>query len=287
MINYAFPMRHLLALSVVLVFLLGACGKSDTDTPKLAFDYAFEANQPRLNNLGQPAALPAGHAALTPDFKSMSVHYIELAPTATTLLGKGAILYQGAETTKGGDKAVDFDQAPNLPAGQQFAELDLGKLPAGTYEWVRVSVTYQAYDIRFNLADGPFPLQNQKGRVASFVGFNTYISKVKPREKELTVSANKRQGFWAFETELEGAYAQYNNIFSGEAPAGATTVVNPLFATSPVPPGSCVVTGRFAQPLVITGDETENLVISLSFSIKQSFEWEDNNGNGQWDIYRV
>jgi hypothetical protein len=61
--------------------------------------------------------------------------------------------------------------------------------------------------------------------------------------------------------------------------------VNPLFASSPIPPGSCVVTGKFATPLVITGQETENLTLTLSFSINNSFEWIDSNGNGQLDIY--
>ena len=70
----------------------------------------------------------------------------------------------------------------------------------------------------------------------------------------------------------------------GESPAGATTVVNPIDATSPVPAGSCVITGAFSEPLIINGDETGELYISLSFSNNQSFEWVDTNGNGQWDI---
>jgi hypothetical protein len=40
------------------------------------------------------------------------------------------------------------------------------------------------------------------------------------------------------------------------------------------------VTGAFAQPLVITGNETEDIVITLSLSSNQSFEWQDGNGNG-------
>ena len=69
------------------------------------------------------------------------------------------------------------------------------------------------------------------------------------------------------------------------APAGSTTVVNPLFATSPIPAGSCVVTGKFDRPLVISGNETEDITVTLSFSINNSFEWKDTNGNGKLDIY--
>ena len=78
--------------------------------------------------------------------------------------------------------------------------------------------------------------------------------------------------------------ADYNAIYTGQSPAGATTVVNPIDATSPVPAGSCVITGAFSEPLIINGDETGELYISLSFSNNQSFEWVDTNGNGQWDI---
>ncbi len=267
----------------VTLFFQGC--KREAEKAKLAFEYQFNADQVRLNNLGQPTALPAGHAALTPDFRKMSVHYIELAPSAFTLLGQGEIVYHGAETTKGGENAVDFDKAPVLAAGQEFAEIDLAELAPGTYEWVRVSVTYQNYDIRFTFNDGTNTYADNLATVASFVGFNTYISTVTPFEKPLVVNANKKQGFWGLETRVTGPYAAYNRLVSGQAPDGATTVVNPLFATSPVPQGSCVVTGKFAQPLVITGNETGKLKIKLSFSVNKSFEWKDTNGNNKWDLY--
>ena len=69
----------------------------------------------------------------------------------------------------------------------------------------------------------------------------------------------------------------------GQAPAGATTVVNPLFASSPIPAGSCLVTGAFETPLSITGNETEDVTVILSVSTNQSFEWTDPDGNGQYD----
>jgi hypothetical protein len=278
--------KSFLALALLLT-IFTACKKTESaaDGNKIAFEYQFDTQQPRLNNIGQPAQIPAGNAALTPDFRSMSVHYIELAPNALTLLGKGQILYKGAETNKGGEAAVDFDQAPNLKAGEQFAEIDLSKLAPGTYEWVRVSVTYQNYDIRFSFTDDAnINLTDQLASVSSFVGFNTYISSVKPFQLPLTVNANRRQGFWGVETRLDAPFSAFNNVSSGQSPPGATTVVNPLFATSPVPAGSCVVTGKFAQPLVITGNETGKLLISLSFSVNKSFEWKDANGNGKWDI---
>ncbi|HND90017.1 MAG TPA: hypothetical protein PK971_16910, partial [Saprospiraceae bacterium] len=247
-------MRHSLFPILLLPLLLIAC-KKDSDgssDAQLKFQFRFDPNQQRLNNLGLPATLPAGHAALTPSFRSMSVHYIELAPNALTALGKGAIVYHAPETSKGGETAVDFDQAAKAGADQVFAKISLRDLPPGTYEWVRASVTYQQYDVTFNINKLPLigDLKQQKGTVASFVGFNTYITSVTPRTKTLSVNDDKKQGFWVFETDLTPPYDAYNQLSSGEAPAGATTVVNPLFSTSPIPPGSCVVTGKFAQPLV-------------------------------------
>jgi hypothetical protein len=280
-------LRYLGAFAALVVGL-SACTKSESDSAaNLQFRLKFDVTQARLNNVGQPAPLPAGHAAQTPTFRQMSLHYIELAPNALTLLGQGAIVYKAPETTAGGDNAVDFDQAKKAGDNEIFTTISLRDVPPGTYEWVRASVTYQNYDVRFNIRNvsAVGDLLDQQGTVASFVGFNTYIKSVTPRTKVLQVNDDKRQGFWAFETNLSGAYAAYNNLSSGEAPAGSTTVVNPLFATSPIPAGSCVVTGKLVQPLVVTGDETEDVTVALSFSVNQSFEWVDTNGNGQLDFY--
>lgn len=277
-----------LLLAMAALFFFSNCKKDSTnESPNLQFTFQFDANQARLNNIGQPASIPAGHAAQTPTFQEMSVHYIELAPSALTQLGDGAIVYKGAETSKGGDNAVDFDRVAKGGAGEIFTKISLKNVPPGTYEWVRASVTYQNYEVFFNINDIPIvgDLPQQKGTVASFVGFNTYISTISPRSKTLTVNDDKKQGFWAFETNLTPPYDTYNQLYSGDAPANATTVVNPLFNSSPVPPGSCVVTGKFTTPLVITGEETQDLTVTLSFSINQSFEWVDDNANGQLDFY--
>lgn len=281
-------MKNCSFLLLALSILFSNCKKETSDSgANLQFQFKFDPAQARLNNIGQPAAIPAGHAAQTPEFNEMSVHYIELAPTAFTLLGAGAIVYKGAETAQGGENAVDFDQVAKGGDAQVFTKISLKNVPPGTYEWVRASVTYQNYDVRFNINNIPLVgnLPQQKGTVASFVGFNTYIGSITPRSKTLAVNDDKKQGFWAFETNLTPPYDAYNQLSSGDAPAGATTVVNPLFDSSPIPAGSCVVTGKFDTPLVVTGKETEDLTVTLSFSIQQSFEWVDDNANGQLDIY--
>jgi hypothetical protein len=71
---------------------------------------------------------------------------------------------------------------------------------------------------------------------------------------------------------------------SGQAPEGSTTVVNPLFATSPVPQGSCVVTAAFAPgKLKITGKETADMVVQVVLSTNKSFEWKEVVQDGKWE----
>lgn len=278
-------------LFIALMTAASSCQKDNNPTdesgPNLNFQFKFAPNQVRLNNLGQISNIPQGHAAQTPDFHRLSVHYIELAPTALTQLGSGAILYKAPETTAGGENAIDFNKADVAGENEVFTKISLKNVPPGTYQWVRASVAYQNYDIRFNINNVPVigDLNDQQGTVASFLGFNTYITDIKPRERMLAVNDDKKQGFWVFETALTAPYNTYDQLYSGQAPAGATTVVNPLGPENPVPPGSCVITGQFAQPLVVTGQETGDITVTLSFSINKSFEWVDSNGNGKLDFY--
>jgi hypothetical protein len=108
------------------------------------------------------------------------------------------------------------------------------------------------------------------------VGYNTYIGSYLVNTQTIAVNDDKLQGYWGMEVVTPFV----TQTFQGQSPQGATTVPNPLASTSPIPAGSCVVTGNFAEPLVITGSETEDIVVTLSLSSNQSFEWIDTNSNG-------
>ncbi|MGB1205870.1 MAG: hypothetical protein ACPG5B_09500 [Chitinophagales bacterium] len=233
----------------------------------IIFKFEFDETQERLNNIGLPAEIPAGHAAQTPNFRSISAHYVELAPLPFTLLGEGAVLYKGEETEIGGEKAIDFDKATLADEGEIFLSVPISSIPTDSYQYLRVSLSYQNYDIQLRALG--FDIT---GTLASFIGYNTYIDDFGIKNDIVSVHANRRQGFWAFETD-------FSEPLVGEAPAGAVTVPNPLFDSSPIPQGSCVVTGPFEQALAITGEETEDIIITISLSINNSFEWVDNNNN--------
>lgn len=242
--------------------------------PKLIIKFKFDSNQARLDNLGQPSYVPFGHAAQSPIFNKISSHYVEFAPDANTQLGAGDIVYYGQETTLGGANAIDFSQAKIVAEGETFLEIPLKELAIGSYEWMRVSLSYQNYQIKIRK---PSSSIEYDGTLESFVGFNTYIGTHSIGNTFFQVDGNKPQGYWAF------ALNDFPYSSSGQAPAGATTVPNPIAGTSPIPLSSCVVTGKFIAPLEITGLEKKNVVVTLSLSTNKSFEWIDTNGNGKFD----
>jgi hypothetical protein len=267
---------------LVAVALLISCQKNTEVTaagPQVNFIFKFDSTQARLNGQGNPSVLPSNHAGQSPRFNSMSAHYLELTPNQLTLPGAGQVLYRAPEVTNGGANAIDFSRAKFAGNNQVFLSVPLSSLAAGTYNWLRVSLAYQNYNVYVNASAAG---QNivLDATVASFIGYNTYVGTYKIKDSAVVENANKLQGYWAFETTIPG----FGGIVrKGQAPPGATTVPNPLFATSPVPPGSCLVTGQFAVPLVITGTETNDINIIVSLSTNKSFEWMNADGNNTYD----
>lgn len=263
---------------IVLIFFaaiisISSCSSDSTSEPMLIIKFKFDPTQARLNNLGQPSNVASGNAAQTPIFNNISAHYVEMAPNATTQLGQGAILYHAPETNDGGINAIDFDQSKIVAEGETFLKIPLREVAAGSYEWMRVSLSYQNYQISVHAANG----NDYAGTLASFVGFNTYISTFNIGNNIFPINANRAQGYWAFGLNDQ----PYSS--SGQAQAGATTVPNPIAATSPIPSGSCVVTGKFPNNLVITGNESNDVVVTLSLSINKSFEWQEVIADGKFE----
>ena len=61
------------------------------------------------------------------------------------------------------------------------------------------------------------------------------------------------------------------------------TVVNPISSTSPIPDGSCVVTGKFNTPLIVLESNDDDINVTLSFSTNNSFEWLDLVPDGKYE----
>jgi hypothetical protein len=270
----------------------GACSPNTTFVPdaaagpRLIFKFKFDSTQVRLNNFGNPSTVPAGNAAQSPVFNLMSQHYIELAGNFDSL-GQGDVIYMGASTTAGGANAISYCSSTQTGENQVFFSKAISQITPGTYDWLRVSLAYQNYNITYKANAVPGS-HIGTGTIASFIGYKTYVTGYKMNGHDHTPSSstggagNHVQGYWGFETSVAGS----NYFVDGQAPG--TTVPNPLFASSPIPAGSCVVTGKFVDnsmsysPLVITGSETSDIVITVSLSTNKSFEWHEVTADGYY-----
>jgi len=277
-------MKKLIYFAAALILIVSSC-KKDPDPvpeptpagPQLIFKFKFDSTQVRLDNLGNPATIPSGNEAQSPKFNSMAAHYIELAPGDLTPLGNGEVIYRATENTLGWTNAVEFDDLNLVGEGEEVFSIPISQVAFGNYKWIRLSVAYQNYDIKFK--------SNSYvgwGTIASFLSFNTWINNYTINTQSISVNDDKLQGYWGFEANIP--FFGYYTL-TGQAPAGATTVVNPLQATSPIPAGSCVITAQFMDAsgnplnLSITGNETEDIIVTVSISTNKSFEWIENSGD--------
>ena len=252
--------------------------------PKLIFKFKFDSTQARLNAFGQPTTVAPGNGAQCPKFNGMSTHYIEMSQNDNTQVGAGAVLYHAEETTCGGSKAIVFCKSVVCKEDDVCFSIPISSVTPGTYKWLRVSLAYQNYDIKVQtVSAGAID-----GTIGSFVGFNTYLSQYKMHGAVMTPTAgggagNHAQGYWGFYANVLGTTVKSD----GQAPA--TTVVNPN-PSSPIPAGSCLVTGAFEKfiapgvgaPLTITGSETQDIIITISLSTNKSFEWTEHTVDGRF-----
>jgi hypothetical protein len=276
-----------LCILFLTIFFISASGCKDDPQYSVHFRVKFDGLQERLNNVGFPSAVGAGRSAQTPLMNKIGIQQLELTTGNTTALGKGLMLLSTPETTAGGEGAIDFSQVKMAKEGEAFLTVPMKNMAVGRYEFARVSVAYQNFDVLFNMYNVPFvgSFLDQRGTIASFLGQNNYILPYTVWSKSDNLAkGNYKQGYWCFETKLVSSYASNDKMFNGQSPDGSTTVVNMMAATVPNPLGSGIVTGKFDTPLSITGGETEDIYITLTFSVNRSFEWEESiERNGKWD----
>ena len=309
-------MKKLMFLSQLILVAFVSCKKDSKTTtaaitppppPSLKFVFKFDSTQVRLGDSGQVTTVPANHRAQNPRFNGMSSHYIELSPSAATQVGAGNVLYKTTTvaqnppitiTNASGSQtyttAISFDQENVVGQGGHFFSIPLSLVTPGTYQYLRISVAYQNYDVKYGILAGTvvnsytFPSNfYTTGTIASFIGYNTYIGNYTIKSQNIAVNGTRQQGYWGFESAPYIVNSTTYTIAAsqGQTPQGATTVVNPLFASSAIPPGSCLVTGQFVSPagtaeaLTITGHETSDIVITVSLSTNNSFEWKHNPAN--------
>lgn len=262
-------------LFLVLTATLISC-KKDKDEALLVFKYTFDSQATREDNFGNPSVIASGNAAQTPDFNFLGVHSIELINYVVSLPSSSTVIYKGAERSFNGETGIDFEQEVIIGDGEILVKIPISSITPGSYTYLRNSLGYQNYNIDFIYTDASLGTLNLNAEIASFVGFKTFISNFKVGNETIVVNDMVDQGYWAFNVS-----SPVNITESGQAPS--TTVPNPLDAVSPIPLGSCLVTGAFESPLVITGNETEDVIVEVAISINNSFEWVDTNPDGLYE----
>jgi hypothetical protein len=264
-------------LFICSLLLFSLSCKKEKDEPMLIVKYTFSPTQERLGNFGEPQDIPEGNAAQTPNFHLIGIGSLELIATVNELPTLNSLLYVGPLTNEGGEEAFDFDQQLRVSNGEIMFRIPLKDITPGTYTYLRNSVEFQSYDINFIYTDATLGELSFTGRLASFVGFKQFIRSYKIKDETVTVNANKTQGYFGFEYTVPVLGTQ---VLEGQAPG--TTVPNSL-PSSPIPLGSCLVTGPFVNPLTITGNETEDIVLNVSISINNSFEWTEIVEDGKYE----
>ena len=279
-----------LTLTVIVLF---SCSSDDEISPQellLNITFIMDSNAARLDNLGDPVSVPSGNAAQSPDFGILGLHFIGLNPDKFTPYDNGVTVFSSPTTEEGGIAAIDFESELFLTEPDNKFSIPLNNIASGEYEYFRNSIGFQKYNITYNLGgasanpDWPSGLNDDidiDGTLASFLGYNTYIENYMIVNQTVDVNANKLQGYFGLESNGIIGGQQISELTEGNAPQ--TTVPNPIDDTSPVPAGSCVVTGKFPEALIIPENPTEDINIQVIISINKSFEWQDGNGNNKYE----
>lgn len=282
-----------LILFSLMSILLFSCKKNDENTPEPLLNITFEMDSTagRLDNFGDTVAIPAGNAAQSPDFEILGLHFIGLYPDKFTAYENGVTVFSSPTTQAGGIAAIDFEKELLLTETDNKLSIPLSQVSSGTYQYFRSSIGFQKFNITYNLGGAATTKTNWpsgisddidvNGTLASFLGYNTYIKNYTLVTQTVNVNANKTQGYFGLESNGTIAGQQVNDLIEGNAPQ--TTVPNPINTTSPVPAGSCVVTGFFPDALIIPENPTRDINIKVVISINKSFEWKDANGNGKYE----
>ena len=90
-----------------------------------------------------------------------------------------------------------------------FYSTPISAIASGTYKWLRLSLSYQNYDIPYKANALTTANHIGTGIIGSFLGYKTYVEKYKVKSQCIVPSAsvggafvNHLQGYWGFKTIL-------------------------------------------------------------------------------------
>ena len=274
------------SMAVILAALsMFSCNKDVKEFVSQYFISEADPSGARLDWDGNSSEVAAGNIGITPDsVLNIGIHYLELVQDANTAYKSGVIIYRSPETFQGGEIAIDFDSLLFLAPGTEIFNANLRKIPPGTYSYIRASVTCISYGITVDLDDvpGAGAVNNVPATMYSFLGYRTYIGSIQADTNDQEINANRALGFWLLETRQPEA--DWNKVIQTQLNSNLVTVVNELSDSAPIPNSTAIITGVFDEPLVITGEESDDLYLTLTFSVNKVIEVADANSDGTWDL---
>lgn len=308
---------------IFLVSLFASCTKG-TNERYLILKFRFTDTLQPLNDTGKiytdADRQSLGWTGLTPIVNKISAHKVLFYNNDPSLNEAPYPVYIGKEsfTKRFGDSlGIDYDKASMVKEGENLIEIPLSTLRPGTYNWMLVELSYQnlTVPIRLDSVWQPVYINNQiaipsaglfgvySATVAGFSGFNHffntgfYINKYFYRSNKDSFYLN--DGWYFTESTLGANGFNYPLDSTYLSDRGEIVKVNPLhknpLANSKNLSAALFQTLKFTKqgnpimtttPLVITGNETESIVIECALATKNCFEWRDNRTNGMWDAYR-
>jgi len=289
----------------LLALLFASCTKVGVGERYLIIKFKFNDTLPRMNDAGNIIgdSIGFGNAAVTPKFNSISVNFLALFANDSSKYADANPIYTAAIKDS---TAFNFSQYKIVSEGETFYEIPLSSIKAGTYKWLGAGLAYSNMDVPFRI---DYVFNNNAynssytGTVATLLGASTYVDSMKIKDNYTYKKSNQPQGFWAFESRF-GFGGFLDSIFTRNdyVATNGTTVVNPLFGNTIIPNFKTygITTGKIynnraykngefkleESPLVITGLETESIILELNLSTKNSFIWKDDNNNKMWEPFK-
>ena len=306
-----------IAWIALVALIFGACTKG-TNERYLILKFKFNDTLAPLNDTGGLYVMPNGNAAQTPVYNNIAANYVALSADST--FTNMALVY-GTYLNDTTTNFVNYKNLVKVKDGEAFVSISLASIKPGTYNWLRVSIAYQNFDIKFRLDSNvasfsqngvqyPGAIFNGDyiGTIAAFSAFSTFVDENGYIINEHKVPAYNQyigNGVWALETHLGTGGIYYPSDYLNITGRANTTSVNPLWATrnSPTPKRSAVLTANLNSiqydkygvkppaiaiaPLTITGAETESIIIECELLNKNSFEWQNGLGiNVGWEPHK-
>lgn len=230
------------------------------------------------SNLASPYILQPGHAAQSPTVLALALEQIELLSEASTLAGKGVMLYTAPQTSCAGAQyylPTNYCKLHLIGDSEIVFSLALNAVPPGTYKWLRLSVAYSEMKIVSRSTSSG----NGPSTFAGFYGESVYLTKIKTQNSVLfpKTTVPKQRRYYMFYQEVFGQALQ----LEGYAPRQSIFNENPM----PTYNNNIYVeftdlSGNTAKPLLVTGNETTNLEVQLIFGTDKLFEWQEKTADG-------